>query len=78
MIDTTPTFSCPRCGGTGTFTLVCDDGNGVSDDCIPCRHTGRVTVEQWNDWCDFLKPLEEPVLPPSLMEALKRKSNAAG
>src|SRR5262245_44861859 len=44
-------FSCPRCGGSGEFTITCEDGNGCSERCRPCHGTGKVTKQDWKEWC---------------------------
>jgi DnaJ-class molecular chaperone len=48
-------FTCPRCEGTGTFSLTTILRNGFNDDCVACRGTGRVTAQDWNAWCDYFE-----------------------
>jgi DnaJ-class molecular chaperone len=60
-MQTETTFDCPRCAGTGIFSLECADGNGFEEGfngfeetCRPCGGTGRVTRAVWEWWCDLL------------------------
>lgn len=46
-------FDCPRCGGSGTYSIVLADGNGVDERCRACARTGRVTRREWQEWCDI-------------------------
>jgi hypothetical protein len=55
----TDTFPCPRCGGSGDYSMVVlDDGGneiaGTTGSCPPCMNTGRTTPKRWNYWCDGL------------------------
>jgi hypothetical protein len=43
-------YDCPRCRGTGCYSLVCDDGNGINECCRACGSTGRMTDAQWHEW----------------------------
>jgi hypothetical protein len=45
-------FDCPRCDGTGDYEITTDDGNGCSESCRACGATGKVTPQDWQDWCD--------------------------
>ena len=50
--------ACPRCEGTGTWTLENVDGPpeegfSVSEVCRPCCGTGRVTKRRWKEWLDM-------------------------
>jgi hypothetical protein len=50
-------YDCPRCHGSGTFTLVSapdapeDEGFECSEGCKACNKTGRVTPKSWDYWC---------------------------
>ena len=44
-------YKCPRCNGTGNFSLETEDGNGFSETCKACGKTGKLTPEQWEEWC---------------------------
>jgi DnaJ-class molecular chaperone len=49
--------ACPRCNGTGEYSITTEDGNGFSERCRPCGGTGRLSKEAWNAWCDYLASL---------------------
>jgi hypothetical protein len=60
-------YDCPRCRGTGCYSLVIlDDAgteiNGVSEGCRACGKTGRVTREQWDEWCRVAYHMSEAEL----------------
>jgi hypothetical protein len=50
-------FDCPRCGGTGEYSIETEDGCGCTTSCRACHGSGRVTKEDWNSWCDYLASL---------------------
>jgi DnaJ-class molecular chaperone len=41
------TFICECCGGTGHFIR-----ESVSCNCSPCHGTGKMTKQEWMDWCE--------------------------
>jgi len=63
-------FTCPRCDGTGTFSLTTILRNGFNDDCVACRGTGRVTAQDWNAWCDYFeRMISSPAQPTQRVAA---------
>jgi DnaJ-class molecular chaperone len=40
-------YDCPRCGGTGEYTM-----DMCGKRCRACGATGKVTPEEWQEWCD--------------------------
>ena len=54
-------YDCPRCGGTGVFTLRHMEGETDPDRmfecttrCRPCGGEGLMTRELWEQWGDHL------------------------
>ena len=51
--------ACPGCRGTGTFELMSmpdvppDEGFQIAEVCRPCGGTGRITPQQWREWCVY-------------------------
>jgi hypothetical protein len=70
MTDETTEAACPRCDGSGVFTLESaedapeDERFSCSDGCKACGGTGRVTADQWNAWVDYLDSLVVPETGP--------------